>query len=216
MIAGDAAHQTPPFMGQGMCTGIRDAVNLAWKLVRVVRGQSRDTLLDTYTSERKPHAREYIETAIRLGAVIQTTDPEVAAARDAEMLARPTRMHAIAPQLGPGLLAEGAARPAGALVAQPRLADGTLLDDRVGSRFALVVRSAELIREVSGDAVPSFRGLDVCLVDATALGITAFLDELVADAVLLRPDRYALGVATGAAGLRALLEGLPEACHALG
>ncbi len=209
MIAGDAAHQTPPFMGQGMCTGIRDAVNLAWKLVRVVRGQSQDTLLDTYTSERKPHAREYIETAIRLGAVIQTTDPEVAAARDAEMLARPTRMHAIAPQLGPGLLAEGAARPAGALVAQPRLVEGTLLDDRVGSRFALVVRTG-----VDAALLPVLERLDVVLIDAAAFGIEAFLDDLAVDAIVLRPDRYVLGVAVGAAQLRTLIDSVPEACHA--
>ena len=76
LIAGDAAHQTPPFMGQGMCAGIRDAANLAWKLGAVVRGDAPPGLLDTYESERSPHVREFIQTAVRLGGVIQTTDPE--------------------------------------------------------------------------------------------------------------------------------------------
>src|SRR5690606_33796754 len=73
LIAGDAAHQTPPFMGQGMCAGIRDASNLAWKLADVITGAAPDELLDTYESERAPHVREFIETAVRLGGLIQTT-----------------------------------------------------------------------------------------------------------------------------------------------
>ncbi|QTE26529.1 FAD-dependent monooxygenase [Propioniciclava sp. MC1595] len=72
-LAGDACHQTPPFMGQGMCAGVRDAANLAWKLVEVVEGRADAELLDTYESERSPHVRTFIETAVRLGSVISTT-----------------------------------------------------------------------------------------------------------------------------------------------
>ena len=68
LLAGDAAHQTPPFMGQGMCAGIRDAANLAWKLAMYVQDQADEILLDSYQTERRPHTRAYIETAIRLGA----------------------------------------------------------------------------------------------------------------------------------------------------
>src|SRR6266850_248536 len=81
-IAGDAAHQTPPFLGQGMCAGIRDAANLAWKF-------KFPQWLDSYQSERGPHVRVYIEEALRLGAVIQTTDPKVAAERDRRTFRRP-------------------------------------------------------------------------------------------------------------------------------
>jgi 3-(3-hydroxy-phenyl)propionate hydroxylase len=55
LIAGDSAHQTPPFLGQGMCAGVRDAANLAWKLARVLRGQADDALLDTYESDEPAH-----------------------------------------------------------------------------------------------------------------------------------------------------------------
>lgn len=72
LIAGDSAHLTPPFLGQGMCAGMRDAGNLAWKLARVLRSQNGSDLLDTYQAERSPHAREYIELAVRLGGLINT------------------------------------------------------------------------------------------------------------------------------------------------
>jgi 3-(3-hydroxy-phenyl)propionate hydroxylase len=82
LLAGDAAHQMPPFLGQGMCSGIRDASNLAWKLAMVLDGRADDTLLDSYQPEREPHVRAITELAVALGGILQTTDPEVAAARD--------------------------------------------------------------------------------------------------------------------------------------
>ena len=130
-LAGDACHQTPPFMGQGMCAGIRDAANLAWKLADVVAGRAAPALLDTYESERSPHVRTFIETAVRLGAVISTTDPVVARERDLRMRANPEGFTTPQPRLGPG--AWDAADPAaGHIGEQPFLADGTRLDDRVG------------------------------------------------------------------------------------
>ncbi|MFZ3008701.1 MAG: bifunctional 3-(3-hydroxy-phenyl)propionate/3-hydroxycinnamic acid hydroxylase, partial [Phenylobacterium sp.] len=87
LIAGDAAHQTPPFAGQGMCSGLRDAANLAWKLEAVLAGQAADTLLDTYQAEREPHVRAAIELAIGMGRVVCLLDREAAARRDAGMRA---------------------------------------------------------------------------------------------------------------------------------
>jgi hypothetical protein len=85
--AGDAAHQTPPFLGQGMCSGIRDAANLSWKLERVVRGDAPDVLLDIYQAEREPQVRAIVGAAVDFGRIICTTDAAVAAESDAGMLA---------------------------------------------------------------------------------------------------------------------------------
>ena len=75
LLAGDAAHQTPPFAGQGLCSGLRDAANLAWKLDLVLRGTRPDTLLDTYGLERGPHMQAVIELAIEMGKLICVADP---------------------------------------------------------------------------------------------------------------------------------------------
>jgi 3-(3-hydroxy-phenyl)propionate hydroxylase len=72
----------PPFLGQGMCSGIRDAANLAWKLAMVLDGRADDALLDTYQPEREPHVRAIVDLAVALGGILQTTDAAVAAARD--------------------------------------------------------------------------------------------------------------------------------------
>lgn len=66
-LLGDAAHQTPPFLGQGLCAGVRDAANLAWKLALHLRGDADARILDSYESERRPHARRVIHAAVRIG-----------------------------------------------------------------------------------------------------------------------------------------------------
>ncbi len=71
LLAGDAAHLTPPFAGQGMNSGVRDASNLAWKLAAVVHGQAQTSLLDTYQQERAPHAWSLIQMALRIGIYMQ-------------------------------------------------------------------------------------------------------------------------------------------------
>lgn len=82
LLAGDAAHQTPPFAGQGMCSGLRDAANLAWKLAAVVKNGAPDTLLDTYQPERAPHLRATIQMAIMMGRMVCTTSKWSAFRRD--------------------------------------------------------------------------------------------------------------------------------------
>jgi 3-(3-hydroxy-phenyl)propionate hydroxylase len=81
-LAGDAAHLMPPFAGQGMNGGMKDAVNLSWKLVSVLRGQAPDSILDTYQVERAPVVRKMVEVSRRLGALIMPTSRITASARD--------------------------------------------------------------------------------------------------------------------------------------
>jgi hypothetical protein len=85
LLAGDAAHQTPPFAGQGMCAGLRDAANLAWKLDYALGHPEAAALLETYDTERIPQAAAVIEVATELGRVICIPDAEEARARDEQM-----------------------------------------------------------------------------------------------------------------------------------
>lgn len=188
LIAGDAAHLTPPFLGQGMCAGMRDVANLAWKL-RAVLGGAGEGLLDSYAGERASHVRDYIEIAVGLGRVIQETDPEAARARDERMLAQPALMRSPAPRLGGH---EGRAEPAGRIAPQPVLADGRLLDEVLGLEFG-VLATADFEGEVAGAVVVR----DAALAE--------WLFELGARAVVVRPDRYVLGVADDVGGVLRLL-----------
>lgn len=83
MIAGDAAHLMPVWMGQGWNSGVRDATNLAWKLATVLRGDATDDLLDTYTAERHEHAKAMIDLSMTFGTVIKPTDRRITTVRDA-------------------------------------------------------------------------------------------------------------------------------------
>ncbi len=126
LLAGDAAHMTPPFMAQGMVQGLRDAANLAWKLERVLRHGAPQALLDSYEAERKPHVKATTRSAIALGRVICERDPAAAAARDAKALADvdgtvPTTIRqSMLPDLQAGVIALGSAG-AGSLFPQPRV-----------------------------------------------------------------------------------------------
>ncbi len=204
ILAGDAAHQTPPFLGQGLCAGIRDTANLAWKLAAVLRGEAPDTLLDTYESERAPHARAYIELAIRLGNLVQTTDPEQAAARDRSMAEQPELMASITPSLGPGLHRDFPA-PAGTLSEQPRLSNESRMDDMVGMRFALLIAPALLqaLPQAERDA------LDAAGVKVLEHEGRDYLAALGKQALLIRPDRYVLGSASTLQELQTVLGLLP-------
>ena len=141
LIAGDAAHQTPPFLGQGMCAGIRDAANLAWKLARVINRGAPDALLDTYERERSPHAVKVINAAIRIGKVICELDPQKAAERDRMLRANSSEMREglsfTLPRLDPGPLVLNGG---GSLFVQTTIGKSRL-DDIVGPRFLVLCRT---------------------------------------------------------------------------
>jgi 3-(3-hydroxy-phenyl)propionate hydroxylase len=207
LLAGDAAHQTPPFLGQGMCAGIRDASNLAWKLDWVLRGLAHEALLDTYERERKPHVSAFIALAVRLGAVIQATDPAVAAERDARFASGDPEMFTYPPpQLGPGLHDE--ASPAGSIFPQPALDDGRLLDEALGSRCA-VLGDAHTLAGAADATRAAWRRIDARVLDAPGRGVQEWLATNGARAVMLRPDRYVLGIARTGADLDRLTAVLP-------
>jgi 3-(3-hydroxy-phenyl)propionate hydroxylase len=201
LIAGDAAHQTPPFLGQGLCAGIRDCANLAWKLVRVARGTAPESLLDTYEPERRPHVQAFIELAVRLGAVIQATDPAVAAERDARFLAGEAQVFEYPqPGLGPGLHAGALG---GTLFPQPRLPDGRRLDEALGDVFAVLGDTAA-IDAADAATRERWRAAGAVVLRDPGEAVAAWWRARGLTSVVLRPDRYLLGAARDAHELAAV------------
>jgi 3-(3-hydroxy-phenyl)propionate hydroxylase len=200
LIAGDSAHLTPPFMGQGMCAGIRDAANLAWKLAIACRQPQRADLLETYQAERDPHVRRFIETAVNLGRLINSVDPHTAdALRTADNNAVMTTP---APTIGTTLSDWLALLPqtaAGTLCSQPLLQSGQSLDTATGYRFALITTRADLSLPVPVFNAASQPALNQLLQKHNAVGL------------LLRPDRYIGAVARTDAELDTMLAAITHA-----
>ena len=208
LLAGDAAHQTPPFLGQGMCAAIRDASNLAWKLEAVLRGRADDALLDTYESERSPHVHAFINLAVKLGDIIQTTDLQAARERDAKFKAgQPEIFQFPAPRLGPGIW-QGQQAPVAQIFPQPMLADGRLLDAVLGLQFAVIGDQA-VLNDVSDDTRAHWQAQGVVVLPARDPEVQTWLTQQGVGAVLLRPDRYILGVAQSGAELDSISALLP-------
>ena len=200
LLAGDAAHQMPPFLGQGMCSGIRDAVNLAWKLAEVCRGAD-ESLLDTYQLERSPHVQSIVESAVGFGRIICTLDPEQAAGRDRMMLAAreadPTDVGEAPMQTlsGTPLVRESA----GYVVSDGRIGE-RLFDDVLDGRWAVIVAANGLLTDDELDLVSRLGG---AIIEAGAGSVSRrVLDNADSDMVVVRPDRIVFGA--GRAALVAL------------
>ena len=184
-LLGDAAHQMPPFLGQGLCAGVRDAFNLTWKLDAVMRGHATPQLLDTYTEERKHHVRTVVGHAKEFGLIIGELDEHAARERDrrleADLLSGKAEMvrARFTPGLEVGLIdhdADGVPTPgAGELFVQPWVrereqgADWQRLDDVVGANFVIVTTSADVLSAFDGEMGELWRALGgrlVCVRDS--------------------------------------------------
>ncbi|MET9451558.1 bifunctional 3-(3-hydroxy-phenyl)propionate/3-hydroxycinnamic acid hydroxylase [Streptomyces cinerochromogenes] len=213
-LLGDAAHLTPPFIGQGLCAGLRDAHNLAWKLARVLRQGADDRLLDTYERERKPHARSVIRLAVAVGWAMTGGQDRAAALRRAAVGTAcrvPGVTSAVSRDLSPALTAGplvrrrpglfGRALP-GSFCPQPWvIADGrrVRLDDVLGDSFA-VLTAVPPTPQMTAVAT----ALDAPTVPVDGLGDDGTLADWLtrggADAVLLRPDRVVMDTAPAGTG----------------
>lgn len=156
LLAGDAAHLMPVWQGQGYNSGIRDAFNLGWKLAAVVRGQARETLLDSYDTERRKHARAMIDLSTMVGRVISPTNATVALLRDTAIRAASVvpalKRYVLEMRFKPMPRYEHGAvvhtrspqpnSPVGTLFIQPRVATRAkaevLLDEVLGTGFAVL------------------------------------------------------------------------------
>ncbi len=225
-LAGDAAHLTPPFAGQGMNSGLRDANNLGWKLAAVTQGRLGPKLLASYEPERRDHAWAMIEFALNMGKVIAPKSVLKAwaienafrvlslfpKARDyiAQMKFKPP------PRFAKGFLVPDGADErttlVGRLFPQPRIG-GVMLDDLLGKGFSLVVRSARpdvVMAQVTGEPWSKLKARAVVMpLDAGGPRLAAYTDHV----FLLRPDRYVAAcikvdeLEQGAAKIAALVAG---------
>jgi 3-(3-hydroxy-phenyl)propionate hydroxylase len=185
-LAGDAAHQQPPFTGQGMCQGIRDVTNLAWKLDYVLRGKADDALLDTYEIERSAHVRRLTGIIKDIGAVICERDPVRARERDERLLAETGGKVVTVPRqnLIPPL-------ERGFLSPHAHPANGTLFPKDGG-------RGLRKVHKGSADSP----------------ALTQWFEQNGCTAAIVRPDHYVYGVAASEAELDRSLAEMGKQVHA--
>ncbi|MFL4474479.1 bifunctional 3-(3-hydroxy-phenyl)propionate/3-hydroxycinnamic acid hydroxylase [Paeniglutamicibacter sp. MACA_103] len=204
-LAGDAAHVTPPYLGQGACSGIRDAANLAWKLDLVATGRAPQALLDTYQEERMPHATAVIEMSIALGKIANTTDREAAAARDAAFMSGMTPPPLTLPRIEGSLLPSASQdSPTGQMSPQGVLArDGQAQrgDDVLGAGFRLLALPGALDqlgdpeRAILSTLKTQVHVLDVDVEDVDSTYVD-YLKAHAAQALVIRPDHLVHATAT--------------------
>ena len=224
LIAGDAAHQMPPFAGQGMCAGLRDAANLAWKLDLVLRGQASEALLDSYATERAPHVSAMIQLSVSLGRVICVADPAEAAARDQRMSAeareQKSPIEAPLPPLGPGCFAEGALT-VGQLFVQDLVRHRGVtgrFDDAVGRGFTLVSPVGDPAAALDPELAAWFGSLGGLTahvgksapVEDLNGGYAGWFEQHGVAVALMRPDFAVFGAAKELEGAGALVRALRE------
>ena len=207
-LAGDAAHMQPPFLGQGMCQGVRDVANLAWRLTSVltgsVQGAAAEILLDSYGHERSAHVRELTRRIKGVGALICERDVAKARARDAQLLAdcggvvQDTPRQDILPPLTTGLLC--ASPGAGTLFPQPRLQGGVLMDQIHGHGWRLVSDGSLALEAPAGVTL-----IDLARAPELDGVAAAWMQRHGCHAALLRPDHCVFGSASNVSGAAALL-----------
>lgn len=233
-IAGDAAHLMPPFAGQGMCSGLRDAANLSWKLDRVLRGKSSMALLDTYTTERSIHLQHAITMSVELGKVICVLDDALAAERDRRMIeacADPALVLPVTalPVLGSGVTADviDIAPLRGTLLPQfpvGHRGNTERLDDATGPGALLLIDGVDFTPAESVQQILERCGVRVLTI--AVQGDPDLLDETrcwtdwfaVNDTacVLVRPDHYVFGALRSCADIDQLAQQYYAKLHPVG
>ena len=209
-LAGDAAHAMPPWIGQGMCAGVRDVGNLCWKLTAVLNGALPVAVLDSYQSERLPHVKEVTNRAVKVGELIIERTRWKAALRN-HFFRIATKVPAFNTWLlnnrwlpdahyPEGLLARGGSPAVGWLIPQPRVVDENgsevLLDDVIGGRWTLLHIGSGHWPSWQSTGVPLIRILPAgsepapgCIVDRDDV-LTRWLAEKKAFAIAVRPDGF--------------------------
>jgi 2-polyprenyl-6-methoxyphenol hydroxylase-like FAD-dependent oxidoreductase len=226
-LAGDAAHEMPPFLAQGMCSGIRDAHNLAWKLDLVLAGRADDALLDTYQPEREPHVRFITEKAIEYGRVQTVRDSAKARERDKRLLAQ-RRAHQGPEKLRYPGLRGGLVAGSGEFFPQGRVRSNgreALFDDIVGPGWCIVACEPDVLDALTVCHRDAWRAIGGRIAVVTVPQTAGALDDVdgtyhawfaahSCSIAVVRPDWYLYGMAGDGRELTALLERLAQSLKA--
>lgn len=226
-IAGDAAHQTPPFLGQGLNAGMRDIINLSWKFPLVLSGKAGDALLDTYYAEREAHAHDLVDWAVSIGQLMDhMADAERAQRAGEDPPPAPEKLQSSAYGQGreqPPIRAGAIYLPqvsdtgsTGYLFNQPIVKDASgkefRLDEALGCGFAVVGKTQEALR-LSDASQKVLDHLGATQVNLEGLEATrGRFDDLFRenDAAIVRPDRIVFGHTSSDMTLDALVSDLSE------
>ena len=226
LLVGDAAHVMPPFMGQGMCSGFRDAASLAWRLELVLTNRADPTLLDSYTEERRAHVEQVIRMSMGVGWLVSITDPADAAERDADLRELGMPPTPPFPGLASGIFLstnDGEPSPgAGELGVQSWVeSQGKrgLLDDIAGTGWRIISREIidhdaltpqqrELLQLLDCQIVTTAPIAGVADVVDLEMDYEAWFESLGANTVIVRPDFYVFGAVKSAQDLGASLDEL--------
>jgi len=222
-LAGDAAHEMPPFLAQGMCSGIRDAHNLAWKLDLVLAGRADDALLDTYQPEREPHVRFITEKAIELGRVQTMRDPVKARERDERLFAK-RRTHQGPEKLRYPGLKGGLVTGGGEFFPQGRVRMNgldVLFDDVVGPGWCILACEPDVLEVLTTSHRDSWKAIGGKIAAVTVSRTDGSLEDLdgtyhswfadhACSVAIVRPDWYLYGTAKNGRELTALLDQLRQ------
>ncbi len=184
-IAGDAAHLMPPFMGQGMCAGIRDASNLAWKIANCIRNKFNETLLNTYQSERSLNVKEYIETTMRMGEFVNAVESIQITDNIKSDNKGIKSMQSIKPKLGKGL-GNIKDRNRGKTFPQFKLKNNKTLDDYFSKKGMIILSSDIKSKTSKNDSILKAKNLSE---------VSRYLKNINSKAILVRPDRFILASA---------------------
>ena len=181
-LAGDAAHLMPPFMGQGMCAGIRDASNLAWKIAYCLKNNHSEKLLNTYQTERYSNVKEYIKTTAKMGEFVNAVGTsnitgEVSSTSDGQK-----SMKSIKPKLGKGL-GKVQDKNRGKIFPQFIIKSGKSLDDKFSLKPILIL-SKEIKKNISSKL--NF------IHTKKNKNLETFFENSKSIAIIVRPDRFIL------------------------
>jgi 2-polyprenyl-6-methoxyphenol hydroxylase-like FAD-dependent oxidoreductase len=211
LIAGDAAHQMPPFMGAGMGTGIRDVTNISWKLNLLLKNKAKEGILDTYQKERHSHAKWTIAQTVTIGQVIEGF---CAAAEGKDYKPKGPSYDVNFPHIPSGIYSDPADMITGVPIPQPILIKNDkkeMLDRVIDETFAVLTKESNLDLTEKAKSIIDLLSIKLVTIEPTEDSeerLKTVFEKY--KAVLVRPDKYTYGGVEDISSLSEMIESLEK------